>query len=97
MIGEGVVKPDPEMYKTLTEWQEPKTKKELQSFVGFVNNYCEFVQELAAKTFPLKELTKPSKVFQWTEELAKCLTEVMDALISANLLHQPSEDEPRWP
>ena len=76
VIGEGEVRPDHQMYKALADWQEPRTKKELQSFLSFVNYYREFIQELADKTFSLKEITKPSKVFQWTEEHAKCFTEV---------------------
>ena len=58
-----------------------------------MNYYREFIQELSEKTYPLKEHTKPSKSFEWKEEHANCFREVKDALVSAELLHQPSEDE----
>ncbi len=76
VIGEGEVTPDTEMYTTLTEWPEPRTKKELQSFLGFVNYYREFIKG----------------VDQTEQGLSKCFTEVRVALVSAKLLHQPNED-----
>ncbi len=38
IIGEGQVKPNPEMYMTLEKWEPPKTKKHLQSFLPGVRS-----------------------------------------------------------
>ena len=54
IIGEGEVKPNPEMYETLRRWEEPKTKKQLQSFLGLVNYYREIVKDLSEKVHILK-------------------------------------------
>ena len=92
IIGEGEVKPNPEMYETLKKWEEPKTKKQLQSLLGFVNYYREFIKDLSEKVHVLKELTNPNREFTWEEEHAKCFEVVRDSLIEAPLLHQPEEE-----
>ncbi len=92
VIGGGCITPDPSMYSTLEEWNQPRTKKELQSFLGFVNYYREFVKGLSEMAHPLKELTRQNKPFEFKPEHVECFEKVRRALIGAPLLHQPTED-----
>ncbi len=92
VIGGGRITPDPSMYSTLAEWNQPRTKKELQSFLGFVKYYREFVKGLSEMAHPLKELTRPNKPFEFKPEHVECFEKVRRALIGALLLHQPTED-----
>ena len=79
IIGEGEVKPNPEMYARLEKWEPPKTKKHLRSFLGFVN----FVQGLSEMPYPLKEMTKPNREFKWEDQHTECFEKVKSALLQA--------------
>ncbi|KAG5726850.1 hypothetical protein E4T56_gene1087 [Termitomyces sp. T112] len=42
----------------VAQWPEPKNKKEVQVFLGFVNFYQRFIQDFSHHTCPLFDLTK---------------------------------------
>ena len=54
VICQGTITPDNEMYSTLSEWQVPRNKKELQSFFGFINYYRDFISNLSEVNLPLE-------------------------------------------
>ena len=45
-------------------WKEPKNVREIQSYLGFANYYCQFMQGFAQLANPLTEATKR---FHWEE------------------------------
>lgn len=52
---EGVEK-DPRKVKAVLKWQAPKTRKQLQSFLGFANFYRQFIPAFAQVILPLSNL-----------------------------------------
>ena len=42
----------------VAEWPVPKTKKEVQSFLGFANFYCRFIEGFSHHVQPLFDLMK---------------------------------------
>ncbi len=92
VIGEGTITPDVEMYNTLSEWQVPRNKKELQSFLGFIKYYRDFIPNLSEINFPLKELTKPNRTYGWKEQHDASFKEVKQALLGSPFIHQPTEE-----
>ena len=44
IISHGKVKMDPAKISSITKWPQPKKLKDLQSFLGFCNFYCCFIQ-----------------------------------------------------
>ena len=48
---------DPAKVKAIKEWPTPKSKREVQQFLGFVNFYQQFVQVFAKIAKPLTKLT----------------------------------------
>ena len=39
IVGGGIIKMDPKKIEAVKEWTIPRTKKELQAFIGFLNYY----------------------------------------------------------
>ena len=57
------VEPDPEMILSLPKWLEnpPKTRKELQTFLGFAGYYRHFVDLFARIAVPLSQMIRQPK------------------------------------
>jgi hypothetical protein len=68
IIGQGKLKVDEEKVKAIREWKRPESVKELQQFLGLVNYYREFIQDLGKVGRPLYEV-KEEETLVWTEEM----------------------------
>ena len=83
VLENGMIKPDPDKVKCITEFPTPRTKKNVKSFLGIVNYYRSHIDGAAAIAKPLTDLTRrsePDKVV-WTQihedafrELKACLS-----------------------
>jgi hypothetical protein len=58
---------DPVKVAGVTEWPTPKSKKEVQSFLGFANFYRRFIEGFSHHAKPLFELTKKDRKWSWAE------------------------------
>ncbi len=43
-------------------------------------------------SYPLKEMTKPNRAFEWEDQHTQCFEKVKSALLETPLLHQPDEE-----
>jgi hypothetical protein len=57
------VKIDLDKVRAVQDWKEPKTVKDVQSFLGFANYYQKFIKGYLRITAPLTEITKKDKGF----------------------------------
>ncbi|CRG88523.1 Retrotransposable element Tf2 155 kDa protein type 3 [Talaromyces islandicus] len=58
IIGPQGITMDQERVRTIAEWPEPRSVKEVQSFLGFANFYRNFIPQFSRISTPLSELTK---------------------------------------
>ena len=66
-ISQNQIAMDPVKVEGITKWPEPRNKKDLQSFLGFVNFYRRFIKDFAKIAQPLHKLT--GKVdWNWMDE-----------------------------
>jgi hypothetical protein len=66
IICEDSIKMDPKKVERILAWRTPNKKKELQSFLGFINFYRRFIKDFARIAQPLHRLT--GKVpWEWTQ------------------------------
>ena len=61
VVGKEGVSTDPEKTQAVRDWNPPKTVKQLQAFLGFINFYQKYIQGAAEKSLPLTELTKKDR------------------------------------
>ena len=62
------IKPDPKAVAKLKDWDIPRTKTELQSFLGFANYYRVLIPWHAKLVAPLHAMTGTGSPFLWGEE-----------------------------
>ena len=59
------IKPNPKAASKLRDWEVPRNKSELQSFLGFANNYREFIPWHAKLVAPLHAITGLGATVAW--------------------------------
>jgi hypothetical protein len=65
IILHGQVAIDPVKIAGVAEWPTPDSKKEVQSFLGFTNFYCWFIEGFSRLACPFFELTWNNSKWHW--------------------------------
>ena len=68
IISHNSVEMDPVKVAGVAEWPVPNNKKEVQSFLGFINFYWRFVQDFSHHARPLFNLTKSDVKWLWSNQ-----------------------------
>jgi len=76
----------PQKVKTIQEWPEPKTTKQLQSFLGFSNYYRKFIANFSVITAPLTKLLKNDTTFHWSSEQSNTFQSLLRSFTTAPIL-----------
>ena len=76
---------DPNKSTAIEAWETPKTKKDVQSFLGLVNFYRRFIKDCAKIAKPLTSLTKDVP-FKWSPEADKAFKTLKTTIVSAPVL-----------
>ena len=79
-----------EHVRTVKEWPTPKSKKELQQFLGFLNYHRGFIQGLAGMSAPLYELTGLRVDWRWKEEHQKAFEQLKKVMTCPPVLGYPN-------
>jgi hypothetical protein len=89
------ISPKRESINKILDMAQPKTKKQVRSFLGAVNFYRKFIPKCAEIAQPLTDLTKKgaSNVVKWNEELELSFETLKAALNSAPILMIPRINE----
>ena len=86
------MRPDPEAVEAVLTWKATKTDTQLMSFLGFTNNYREFIKRYAVKIYPMQQLMKnKGKKFAWTDEARVSFENIKRELCEAPVLGMPTE------
>ena len=84
---------DTERVRTIEEWPQPRTYREVQVFLGFVNFYRRFVYHYSHIVAPLTGLLKGSSQgkksgpFEWPLEAAQAFRQLKQIFTTTPLLH----------
>src|SRR5829696_7248203 len=57
---------DPKKVEAVQKWPVPANLKDVQSFLGLCNYYCQFIQDYSKIAAPLTDLTHKDMPFNWT-------------------------------
>ena len=93
VISEGQIQMDPVKVQGVLDWPTPTCKRELQSFLGFVNFYRKFVRGFGDIARPLNHLTGKVE-WSWNEEEHRTFDDLKTRLTTAPVLTIPTDHDP---
>ena len=96
VVGQGKVKPEEAKISAIQSFLQPKTKKDVRSFLGLAGYYRRFIPDFATVASPLTDLTKkdaPDKV-SWTSSHQQAFDQLKSSLTSESVLVSPDFHRP---
>src|SRR3981189_1794286 len=97
IISHNKVEMDPVKIAGVSEWPTPTNKKEVQSFVGFINFYQRFILNFSQHARPLFNLTMKDVRFIWGPPQEDAFMTLKGLVTSAPVLALPDSDLPYHP
>ena len=85
---------DPVKVAGVHDWPMPTTVKGVQSFLGFCNYYCSFVQDFLELAIPLNALTRKGVDFVWGPKEQRAFEQLKAHITRELTLVHPRMDEP---
>jgi len=80
--------------KAITEFKQPKTQKDVRSFIGMCSYYRKHIKDFAKISHPLTELIKGDiKLIKWEEEQKQSFSLLKELLTSEPLLKHFDDDK----
>lgn len=77
------MKIDQDRIKTIQEFKDPASRKELESFLGVINFLRPFIVSLSEITYPLRDLLKKDNLFVWTESHSKVVQKIKNEIVNS--------------
>lgn len=90
VISENSIKMDPIKVAGIKDWPVPKSKKELQSFLGFCNFYRQFIFNFSGTVKSLTKLTGNHK-WEWGTDQQEAFETLKEKMMSAPCLVIPND------
>jgi RNase H-like domain found in reverse transcriptase/Reverse transcriptase (RNA-dependent DNA polymerase) len=78
----------------VADWPLPDNKKEVQSFLGFVNFYRRFIKDFSHHARPLFNLTKNDVKWKWSADEQSAFNTLKSLITSAPILTSPDNCRP---
>ena len=94
IVSEGWVEMDLVKVSGVADWPMPRNKKEVQSFVGFVNFYWRFIKDFSHHARALFNLTKKDIGWTWGESEQAAFNKLKELITSAPVLIFPDDSHP---
>src|SRR5882724_9682954 len=92
ILSEGHVEMDPVKVAGIRDWPTPRNVTEVQSFIGFVNFYWQFIQDFSHIAKPLHQLTKKGEAWRWARDERKAFEELKRLITLTPIFVQPDQD-----
>jgi hypothetical protein len=83
-----------EKVHAVLEWPTPTSVKEVQSFLGFANFYCQFVPDFSGLARPWNALTQKTSPWTWGEAQQQAFNEIKAAISKEPTLKHPDKSKP---
>ncbi|CAM5135781.1 unnamed protein product, partial [Natator depressus] len=95
-VGQGTINPLQAKVNAIQKWPVPKSKKQVQAFLGLAGYYRRFVPHYSQIATPLTDLTKKKQpnAVQGTEECQNAFNQLKATLMSDPVLRAPDFDKP---
>ena len=94
IIEEGEISMDPVKLGGIRDWPTPTTVKQVQSFLGFGNFYRKLISHYSDLAWPLNDLMKKDKKFEWTTECQEAFDILKQQFTEEPVLLMPDQSKP---
>jgi hypothetical protein len=89
IIGKGKTQMDPKKLMAMANYATPQNPTDVCAFLGFTGYYQYFIQGYSQIAWPLLDLTKKNKVWQWGKPQEKAFLTLKRLMCSTPVLTQP--------
>jgi hypothetical protein len=89
LIGQNKVSLDLEKEDSIRQMKSPKSKEEVQQFMGIINYYRKFISRCAEKSEELLKFLRKDVKFEWKEKEESAFQLLKSELMSEKVLRQP--------
>jgi len=93
IISKEGIQMDPEKVKAIQNFQPPKNRKQLQSFIGFINFYRKYIRDLSKQTSQISDLLKKGTPWNWTEQHEATFVEIKELFLKDIMIQYPNFEE----
>ena len=90
IISKDGIKIDPDRVNAILKVGEPRSKKEIQSFLGQVNFLRRFIPNFAKILMTITNMLKKGHEIKWTAEAKKYFKEIKHAILESPVLVSPN-------
>ena len=94
VVSEGQIKMDPGKVIGVTDWSIPKSWKELQGFLSFLNFYWHFIDYFTKIACPLNALASEKQPFKWTPRCQYVFKQLKAKITTALALCMSNNEDP---
>nr|XP_054762021.1 uncharacterized protein LOC129268495 [Lytechinus pictus] len=92
-VGENKISLKPDQIEAVRNWPAPRTRKQVERFLGLVNYHRTFIKNYAAAAVPLYKITGKN-MFCWGPEQQEAFDSIKELLTSAPVLTMPNLQDP---
>ncbi|KAJ3659856.1 hypothetical protein Zmor_011519 [Zophobas morio] len=86
IVSSDVIRPDPEKLAAIKNFPQPKSIKQLQSFLGLANYYRKFIGNFSKIASPLHKLLKHNSKFKWETDQERAFNSLKTELCGSPVL-----------
>ena len=94
IISHNSIAMDPVKITGVAEWPTPMNKKEVQSFLGFINFYQQFIKGFSEHVRPLFDPTRNDYAWHWKSSKQSVFDGLKESVTSAPVLISPDSTRP---
>ncbi|QRW22118.1 Retrotransposable element Tf2 protein [Rhizoctonia solani] len=87
---------DQKKIEAVTSWPTPRTIKEVQAFLGFVNYLHHFIPNFSSVAHPLHNLTKKETPWSWSNPEEEAFQELKSLVTQSPVLIHSNPDLPYY-
>ncbi|KAF8755474.1 hypothetical protein RHS01_05347 [Rhizoctonia solani] len=87
---------DQKKIEAIMLWPQPKTVKQVQAFLGFVNYLCQFIPNFSSVAQPLHNLTKKESPWSWGNPEEEAFQELKSLVTRALVLAHSNPNLPYY-
>ena len=93
IVSEEGVSINPENVEKMTKWPVPKSVKDVEKFLGFINCHREHIRDYAKLTSVLYEVTGSQATFTWESRHQDAFETLKQKMVTAPILSYPNASD----